>query len=430
MRELMTNHQPWLIAILLFCFLPEGLTIKILGRAPTISFFDVAFVLALLFLVWKFIFGSFLFARDSTLGRLVIAYVLANFVSLLTNLRDPLRSLVAMKVIIFGYLAYVVARSLIKTREDLRFITYSWVFFGAAIAALLVYTYSITWSSALQVENAFVVKSEVEISMGRSNYLAAILLPILPVAMALVFASRGRMAWLWLGISTLMTMGLLITMSRGAILSLVFGLVSMLPFIQFRRMRLNWRYALLGAGLIASLVFLIPEELFVTIYKNMEVLYRNSDWTRLSLWATAWNQFLRNPWLGVGPNCLYIYNAQYAVEGSDSHNYVLNTLAEVGIVGAIPFFVILATAVKRVYHFVSSARLQPSEHVIAIGFFCGLIATLVHGLVEPTFTGQQYIVTFWVLVAIVSAHNAIPAGLRSRDVASEQSKRVFAPAET
>lgn len=381
--------------------------IRAFGRTPSISFFDCTIVLILLWLFGKNVVGTFSFSRqDHTLNALMTLYLLATFLSFLFSLRDPQRSFLAIKVIVLGYCVYWIALSVISTRHDLELVTAGLVIFGCAISILLLRSYFEIWSgglsSAASVTDTAIVKSQVEMAGNRSNYLASLLLPILPISFARIFISRGRRILFWIGSCIVLAAGIFATMSRGATVGLAIGTLCAAGILRDKILRP--KNLAMTLWIISTFLLMVPKDLLVANYALFSQMFASTDFNRIDLWRTAWMEFLKNPFFGVGPGCIYLYNSQFAIDVLYSHNYLLNTLADVGLVGTVPFVLILCVLSQRAYKLACMPIADPTAKVMGIGLFAGLMATLAHGLVEPTFVAQEYLVIFWVVIALVSLY--------------------------
>jgi O-antigen ligase len=381
--------------VLLFALIPGGLSISVGGRAPDVLLVDLCIVAITTFLVLRAILGSFHFdLSDTRLLLLASLYLLANLLSVIFNLQDVLRSILAIKVFAFGYLTYLLLVSTTRSRFAILRALYGMALWAGIVSVLLVYHFLTQWQTELD-------KNEIGLSMGKSNYLAAMLVPIVPLVVALLVVEKGL--WrrtLLSAVCVLVVLGLLITMSRGALASLLIASVLAIPL--FRKAGLRWKhiaYSLMAMGVLG---LTIPSELLSSNYALILARFQTPDVARVDLWTIAWQTFLQNPLLGVGPNCMYLYNYQFAFPDLHTHNFVLNNLAEVGLLGSIPFFAMIGIIVTRAYRLCLASTANHRASVLALGALVGLIATLTHGLVEPTFPGSQYSVVFWTCVAIVS----------------------------
>lgn len=383
--------------------IPEGMEIPVFGRTPIVSLFDITFIVLMSFLIFCSALGKFAFDfSDQRLLWLSFAFVLAQLITLLFNLKDVQRGLLAVKVFTFGYLSYLLCTSLIKRYDDLQRVILSMVVWGATVGMLLIYHYLVDWSSIVGQQASYVTKGEIGISMGRSNYLAALFVPLLPIAVSSLFSSRRLQKIIVAMCVGLIVVGLVITMSKGAFVALLGGFFFAFPLILKAGFR--FKHAAICIAVLGSLLLLgelLAPDLLAFNYEMVAFRLAQPDFTRIDLWKTAWEVFLRHPLLGIGPNAIYIYNNQFVVDDLYTHNFILNSLAEMGVFGSLPFFLIVGVLMRRSYRLCVSTITDPRLKHITVGLFVGLLASLLHGLVEPTFQGQQYAVIFWTCVAII-----------------------------
>jgi O-antigen ligase len=395
-----------MVVALLFSMILGGSEIPIFGRKPVVAPFDILFLAVLFLFLYRGVVGGFsLNFRDRPVFYLALVFMFIQVISFLFNLRDVPRGFLGVKVFVFGYLSYVFCLSAVKRTKDVERILCGLVLWGATLSALLIYYYITDWSSIIGQQAGNETKSEIGIAIGRSNYLAALLVPILPLAIASTFA-HCRSLRIRAGICAgLIFAGLLITMSKGALLSLVAGSVCASPMLWRAGVRLWHAIVILGAAvsflLLSLLIF--PDLLSVT-YDMFSSSLGTPDFARLDLWKVGWQVFAMHPLFGVGPNAVYLYNRQFAIDDLYTHNFILNTLSELGLTGGLAFFLLLGVLLRRSYRLCLSTLADPKLKPIALGLFVGFLSTLAHGLVEPTFPGQQYAVIFWMCMALVYLH--------------------------
>jgi O-antigen ligase len=401
--------QWWIIVALLFSLIPEGMAVSIFGRTPVISIFDIALLAIVLYLVFRGVVGKFSFdLSDKPVLLLSLAFLITQLTSLLFSLRDVQRGFLAVKVFTFGYLTYLLCVSTLKCTRDVQRVVLGLIVWGGTVGLLLVYYYLTNWSSTVGQEANYEAKGEIGIAMGRSNYLAALLVPILPVAIAGLFSYR-RFLRIAIGVCVgLILVGLLITMSKGAFLSIVIGSLCAGPMIWKAGLKLRHAAIFLAAVVcFFLLVLLIAPDLLIFNYGMLLYRLDAPDYSRLELWKVAWEAFVTHPLFGIGPNSMYIYNRQFADDVLYSHNFILSTLSELGLAGGVSFFLLLGVLIRRSYRLCLSTLADPKLKHIALGLFVGLLSTLAHGLVEPTFPGQQYEVIFWICMALVYVYQQI-----------------------
>lgn len=396
----------WLfVSLLLFSLFLEGVALPIAGRTPMLSpFYVLVALMTLLMLVQNLVGDIYWEFPDKTLFVLAAAYLFAQIWSLFFNYRDILRSTLFIAISILGLLVYWITTTRVRTRHDIEKTITSVILWGALLGGILLYHFLTDWTSMISAQASYEAKDEIGITIGRSNYLAAMLVPILPVAVACIFAKRGMQRLISIVASFSIVSGLLITMSKGALLALIFGLIVALPFIKKARIKLHYLLLFFVLG-VASLWF-TSRDLVETNYAMIVYRLDNPDLERPALWKVAWDEFLENPIVGIGPDCIYIYNRQYAIDVLHTHDFVLNILAELGLFGAIPFFGILFVIIRRSYKLCLTSCTDLKSRYVPIGLFVGLISTLAHGLVEPTFHGPQYAIIFWVFSALIFLYDS------------------------
>jgi O-antigen ligase len=144
----------------------------------------------------------------------------------------------------------------------------------------------------------------------------------------------------------------------------------------------------------AAVFWLIPAPLIDLNAAMFTILAENGSTTRQELWQVAWGQFRASPLVGGGPGSVAAAYSKSLLFDRFSHNYALNSLADFGVAGTIPFLAMLWIVCYR------SAKVAGKSNV-GLALFIGIVATLAHGLVEPTFPGQEYEAVFWILAAAV-----------------------------
>jgi len=138
--------------------------------------------------------------------------------------------------------------------------------------------------------------------------------------------------------------------------SLVFSLIAfaavilllMRQFLRHKSKTVAASLAILGFALIVTLVWLSPwlHDIFVQLQNPQLLTFEHLNILssrRLELFATALQMFAHYPWLGLGQGNFLLSSAVVPFSGSvwmaqsggeNAHNYFLQTLADVGLVGA------------------------------------------------------------------------------------------------
>jgi O-antigen ligase len=205
---------------------------------------------------------------------------------------------------------------------------------------------------------------------GQPNALAGYLGMILPFGIALSF--RGpREKPLVLVATAIIALGIAATWSRGAWLGCIAGL-SVMALLWSDRTR---RWLALGAGTAAVIAVLGLAGLLPTVFaERFSVLFENfvvfdaskvdptpTNWSlveRMAHWQAGWDMARDHPLVGVGPgNYEAAYPRYYIGDWLEalghSHNYYINTFAELGLIGLVIFLGFTVTIFVR---FIAAAR--------------------------------------------------------------------------
>lgn len=229
----------------------------------------------------------------------------------------------------------------------------------------------------------------------------------LPLAYGLLLASlsRFRERWLtvfhWVAAATgfaVMSVALIMSWSRGAWLGfmaaalavtlahsrqmLVLGLLGLVLIGLFLAMG---GAALLPESLLQRLVDFVPFLCGVDI-QAAEVTDANfAILERLAHWKAAWDMFSDHPWLGVGIGNYPAVYGRYAIPRwqdplGHAHNYYLNILAEMGLVGFGAYVLFVVAALATAWKAVRCS--QGYWHGVALGAFGMLVHLSVHNFFD------------------------------------------------
>ena len=199
------------------------------------------------------------------------------------------------------------------------------------------------------------------------------------------------------GALILMSFALILTLSRGGVLSLFIALV-----ILFSKVLKSRTFIPFLIVLLIIVVVLISNPLtFVLIDRISSLDATSSYFTRINFYKDVWNAFLMHPLTGVGFGNLSFYSTfVLARDASPSaHNIVLGMLGEAGIFGAIFYFLILGSLLKNVFSGFKT-EVDKSLKIFKWCCFSAVIGALIHSLMEPTLEGLQFSIVFWTLVGM------------------------------
>jgi O-antigen ligase len=209
------------------------------------------------------------------------------------------------------------------------------------------------------------------------NELAYILVMLVPLAAVLAGRARYPLRiMLWTAISLYLA-AIYLTFSRGALMGL-FGVVALLAIRQ-RGVLLKVALGLLLAGGLA----------FMAASWTRSDGASNQDYTfqqRIATVKAGVAMFAAHPLVGVGLNCAVVAFPLYAPDGFKSrgalviHNTIIQALSETGILGFVPFVLLIAGGLYHARHVSLSEGLQPAGRRMAAGLEISLWGAMICGL--------------------------------------------------
>lgn len=228
-------------------------------------------------------------------------------------------------------------------------------------------------------------------TIGHPNVLSYFFEILLPVMLALALARQPVHRRLWFGLAFVAGIGgILTTLSRGSWLTLPvsLGIVFLMTYgHRIVRVKAIATAFVLGCGLLVALYFAYP-----TIEKRFTHTDYKSAGSRMPLNRAAWSIIEQFPVVGVGLNNFAENFKRYDKTGFSRifrgyrhvvHNLHLWIWTETGTLGLLaylaPFFITIWTGWRHAPH------APPVPRAIMAGIAAGLLAHLLHGMVDPGF---------------------------------------------
>jgi O-antigen ligase len=255
------------------------------------------------------------------------------------------------------------------------------------------------------------------------NAAATLLEVMLPIAVAALIVSRGRLARaFWAGCALAMLYALLLTFSRGAYVGLA-GAVALGVVISFLKrstrrqaMILSAFFALVGVGILIAVIVVAPRipalastlgtaESRLELYRNSLFLTRDYAFTGIGLGDTFAMIYSRYSLLIFVPFLTY------------THNLLLAVWLGQGLAGIIAFLLVIA----MFYIYTARVMIVAQPGALFYGSWMGVTATLLHGLTDA----RQYTESPWVMPALFFGMAlAVASGARAlRRIDQEYEKR-------
>jgi O-antigen ligase len=130
-------------------------------------------------------------------------------------------------------------------------------------------------------------------------------------------------------------------------------------------------------------------------------------------WGIATDVIRHYPWFGCGYNAyvqtlkdMHISNQEYP------HNSLLHITAELGFVGLVAYcwlFVALCLQIKNVLNTVFGER---DLFLIGCGISCGIMAWLIHSLMDTPWSSLQLNILLWSFIGILLSLRRIKEGAK------------------
>jgi len=239
------------------------------------------------------------------------------------------------------------------------------------------------------------------------NPFAGYLTTIAPLAgvMALTRSNRLLLRVASLAAFGAIAVGIGLSQSRGAWLGALFS-VAVLVLTWSRTTRLLMVPGIIAAVLAVTLAVsgMLPPAVLDRIAQTIEYFgvfdVRNvqvtaENWAvveRMAHWQAGWYMFLDHPWLGVGAgNYGAAYPAYFVGPWPEAlghaHNYYLNMLAELGVIGGL----LLLTMLGLVFHYLggtlvdTEAQRDTFWRALLAGCVGGLVVFCVHNMFDSLF---------------------------------------------
>jgi O-antigen ligase len=301
-------------------------------------------------------------------------------------------------------LVYLVVVDLVRDRVAAAWLVAALLVAGVAEASVGAFQFATgSGPSTFEVEGSLRAFGNFE----QPNPFAGYLTTGLPIAalMAACRANSTRFRLLAVAASAALGAGVGLSQSRGAWLGAAVMAISLAIVwsATTRRWLAPLGLAALGSLALAFLGVLPPsildrvsqavEYFGVFDVRGVEITSENfAVLERMAHWQAGWYMFLDHPWLGVGAGnypAAYpdYYVASWIEALGHAHNYYLNTLAELGLIGGGVLLVVLSLAFRQLGHAVRRSGQTPALfwRAVLAGVVGALIVFCVHSLFDNLF---------------------------------------------
>ncbi|RYF34664.1 MAG: O-antigen ligase domain-containing protein, partial [Comamonadaceae bacterium] len=244
---------------------------------------------------------------------------------------------------------------------------------------------------ALVEQNIGYVVARATGTVGHPNVLSYFFEILLPVMWGLALTRQRPLARWWYALATVAGLaGILTTLSRGSWLTLPLSFTIVFLMVYGRRIfRLQ---AVIGSFLIGCVLLVGSYFAYPTIEKRFTHTDYKSSASRKPLNEAAWSIVQQFPVAGVGLNNFAETFKIYDTTGKSRifrgyrqvvHNLYLWIWVETGTLGLVAYLAPFVVTIWVAWR--SAVRAPPVPRAILAGAGAGLLAHLMHGMVDPGF---------------------------------------------
>lgn len=338
----------------------------------------------------------------------IVLFLLVMLISTFTS-RNPGGSFRDLALHLGGLSFLFVMSNTVKDKESLNRIITVMVFSAFLVGLYGLYQYVVgveVESAWLDVENNPGIRTRVYSVFNNPNILAEYLIMTIPLGISLFwFSKKLHKKIIFLGMSLVMSLSLIFTLSRGGWIGFAFSALIFILLVE-KRLLLSLIPISIGG------LYLLPQTILNRIM-SIGNLGDSSNAYRIKIWEITGEIIKDNPIAGVGfghiPFKETFETYIRTMPTFHAHNTYLQTAAEIGIPGLIAFLFFLFILFK--YAIVNLVNSE--DHYIRImtaGVISGLGGVLVHGGVENILYLPRIIFTFWIMISFIVTLSKIHRG--------------------
>ncbi len=404
---------------------PSGV-LQIAGQSFTLYWSDLA-VLAM---------AGWLFLRKKVHVPKPMKWYALYLIVAVVSLRmcpDPQRNLaILLKLRVAPALVCLFIYNIVIRQSAVRTVVLSLVLCGAAMSMMTLVNYSrvsqggeMAWRQTAGHEIQLQLKDAAQTSFGRSNYIASMLIILLPFALYWATSQVKTRYIGWASLASILC-ALVATQSRGAYICLVGGFVAWLAVSYFAFRRVRGYLARVTLQIVIGVIGIMllwqyaPQEIRSGIegrFQQLATAFLSSDYAlnRRMAWLPAIDRIQQTPILGIG----FGNEPTTRPEGANSpHNLYLETVLETGVVGLILLVIFLWMCVSAWVKVLRSTLLIENRRLAAFALFA-FVSAILNSLEEPSFWGNEYARLFWVILSLGFALTRAPTLMVSHSADGE-----------
>lgn len=217
----------------------------------------------------------------------------------------------------------------------------------------------------------------------------------------------------YLPIACVNIMAELLSFSRGALIqTIIGGLIGFFVYhFKFLQKKISWKFIVFIISL--TLVLIFSSQIYDGFMRLRLGLVQETEYQKALYWTKTASDSLRkytiiqalcafkdHPIFGVGFN---MFSGKNIARGLSSHNYYLKALAEMGLVGFIPFMFMLGAIITTAWKCLSSLQqqLSPEEQHLALLLFVGICTAFPGAFFTDTLFDYYVNGNLWLFIGAV-----------------------------
>lgn len=364
---------------------------------------DILGLLYMYFLLGVFLFNQiFRNKTELTHNKMdipVVLYLVIILYSTITSI-NPMGSLRDLALHMGGLSFLFVMVNSIDNKEKLNRIVTFLVFTATLISLIGFYQYIVgveldaAW---VDVENNPNIRTRIYSVFYNPNILAEYLVMIIPISVALFWYTKNlSKKIIFLITSLIMSLALVLTLSRGGWLGFAFSAFVFILLIE-KRLLLSIFPVVIGG------IYILPQTIINRIL-SIGNLSDSSNAYRFKIWEIT-KQVIKDNWTaGVGfghlPFKQTFESYIRTMPTYHAHNTYLQVAAEIGIPGLIAFLFLLFVTFKYGIIYIKKTEDRYLK-ILGAGVISGLAGVLLHGAVENVLYIPRIIITFWMMISFI-----------------------------
>ncbi len=231
-------------------------------------------------------------------------------------------------------------------------------------------------------------------TFGNPNVMGEYLVVLTSLSVAMLWKAKGFFKkTFFLGTTLLLAVGLLTTGSRGAMIGLAFSAFVFALFAEHRLLPF-------GAMVAAAIPFVMP----ASMWDRLMGAFTGTDSStkyRMSIYGACFKMVNDYLLAGIGVGAFaavyprYVYSASNAYH---SHNLFLQVLLELGVLGFVPFMLLLFFWAQRLYRTIALDKTR--GRFLPGVVLSGMAGLLVQGLTDHLWFNYRIVLLFWLIIGI------------------------------